>query len=256
MSLNWYGAIVALGFVVGLWTASRRAPLNHISGETVFDVGPWLIISSIIGARTLYVITFWREQFAGQGFFEAFKVWQGGLVYYGGLIGACLGCILFARYKKLALWRLADVLAPSIALGQVFGRIGCLLNGCCYGRPTVLPWGICFPEDHATHPAGSAAAPVHPTQVYESVLSLILYAALAWAFRRKKFDGQIFAYFLVGYAGIRAFVELFRGDYPRQQLFFGGAVTPAHLVSGLLLITGLGLLAWFKHSASAAANAK
>jgi phosphatidylglycerol---prolipoprotein diacylglyceryl transferase len=124
-------------------------------------------------------------------------------------------------------------------LGYVFGRIGCLLNGCCYGRACNLPWAIRFPEGNSM---GAPTFPVHPTQVYESLLNLGLYAVLAWLFRRKKFDGQIFGVYLVTYAILRSFVEMFRGDYPEHQHYLGGWATPAHLVSIAILSAGLVLL--------------
>src|SRR5262249_11792855 len=145
LTVHWYGVLVALGFLAGLWTASRRAMLEKVSAETILDLGPWLIIGTIIGARTLYVISYWQEQFAGRPFSEVFMVHHGGLVFYGGLVGASLACILYTQIKRLRLWKIADILAPSIALGHAFGRIGCLMNGCCYGRPTSLPWAIHFP---------------------------------------------------------------------------------------------------------------
>lgn len=224
--------MVALGFVAGLWMASRRAPLAGMTADQVFDVGPWIIIGAIIGARILYVVSYWNEQFADKSFLEIFMIHHGGLVYYGGLIGASLACILFAVLKKVPLWRVADVLAPSIALGYVFGRIGCLLNGCCYGSECSFPWAIRFPTGHETHPHA-----VHPTQIYDSLLNLVLYAGLEWLFRRRRFDGQIFAIYLLGYAILRSTVEVFRGDYPHYYL--GGAVTPAHLVSIGIFAAGL-----------------
>jgi phosphatidylglycerol:prolipoprotein diacylglycerol transferase len=140
----------------------------------------------------------------------------------------------------LPLWKLGDIMAPSIALGYVFGRIGCLMNGCCYGRECSLPWAIRYPEGHATHPRGAAALPVHPTQIYDSLLSLSLYLFLAWLYRRKKFDGQVFATYLVCYAFTRSLVEMFRGDYPQHYL--GGWATPAHLISIGILVAGAILL--------------
>lgn len=238
LSIHWYGILVAMGFLAGLWTASRRSPANEIPAETVLDAGPWLIIGSILGARALYVFTFWREEFAGQPFLNMFMVWRGGLVFYGGLIGACLATILFARLKKISLWKLADILAPSIALGYVFGRIGCLMNGCCYGRACEMPWAIRYPAGHDTHAIGAAATPVHPTQIYDSLLSLVLYLGLAWLYRRKKFDGQVFALYLLAYACLRSLVELFRGDYPSHQRLLSGLLTPAHLVSAGIFVAG------------------
>ena len=131
---------------------------------------------------------------------------------YGGLIGATLTGIIYIRWKKLPLWKTADVLAPSIALGNVFGRIGCLLNGCCYGRACSLPWAIRFPSDHST-----GGVPVHPTEIYDALLNFAFYLGLAWLFRRKKFNGQVFATYLIGYAIFRSIVEFFRGDYPPDQ---------------------------------------
>lgn len=235
LTITWYGVMVALAFLAGLWTASRRGLSSGFASEKILDLGPWLIIGTIVGARSLYVLSYWNEQFAGRPIFEIFMVWKGGLVYYGGFIGATLGGILYARVKGLPLWKLADVIAPSIALGSVFGRIGCLMNGCCYGRQCNLPWAIHFPPGHQTYPHG-----VHPTEVYDSLLNLVLYVGLAWLYRRKTFDGEVFAAYLVGYAIFRSLVEMFRGDYP--QYYLGGWATPAHLVSiGILLV---GVVLW------------
>jgi phosphatidylglycerol:prolipoprotein diacylglycerol transferase len=184
-------------------------------------------------------VSYWREQFAGKPWWEIFMITHGGLVYYGGLVGAALACVIYVRQKRLPLWKTADSLAPSIALGHALGRIGCLFTGCCYGRACTLPWAIRFPPGHDTHPIDAPATPVHPTQIYESLLNFALYAGLAWLFRRKKFDGQVFATYLVCYAVIRSFVEYFRGDYP--QYYFGW-ITPAHIVSLAILVVGLLLL--------------
>jgi phosphatidylglycerol---prolipoprotein diacylglyceryl transferase len=239
LSIHWYGVMVALAFLAGLWTAGRRAPHAGIAAEKIIDLGPWLIVGAILGARALYVTTFWRESFAGQPVTEILAVWKGGLVYYGGLIGATLAGILYTRLKKLPLWTVADIVAPSIALGYVFGRIGCLLNGCCYGRACDLPWAIRFPEGNPLNPP---TYPVHPTEIYDSLLNLGLYAFLAWLFRRRRFDGQVFGVYLVCYALLRSFVEVFRGDYPEHQHYLGGWATPAHLASIAILAAGVVLL--------------
>ena len=228
---------MALAFLAGIWTAARRAPFGGIPGEKLLDLGPWLIVGGIAGARLLYVISYWPERFAGQPLSELFMVWNGGLVYYGGFIGAALACIVYARVRKLPLWKLADVMAPSVALGSAFGRIGCFLNGCCYGRACHLPWAVTFPETARGAPPG---VPLHPTQIYDSLLNLALYGGLAWLYRRKKFDGQVFASYLVGYALLRSFVEAFRGDYP---VYLNGWATPGQKVS--LGIFAAGLLLWW-----------
>jgi phosphatidylglycerol:prolipoprotein diacylglycerol transferase len=235
LPIRWYGVMMALAFLAGLWTATRRARLVNVSGEIIADVTMWLMAGSIVGARFVYVTTYWKQEFAGGPFSEVFMIQHGGLVYYGGLIGATLAGIVYLAWKKLPVWKMADIFAPSIALGSVFGRIGCLLNGCCYGRTCDLPWAIHFPADHETH-----GAAVHPTEIYDGLLNLILYLGLAWLFRRKKFDGQIFATYLVVYALFRSIAEYFRGDYPTDHVHAG--LTSAQLVS--LPMFAAGLVLW------------
>lgn len=238
--LHWYGVLVATGFLAGLWTASRRAPRYGLKAEQVGDAGPWMILGTILGARLLYVTTYWKEKFATEPWWEVFMVQHGGLVFYGGLIGASLAVMLYCTFRKVPLWKLADAFAPSIALGYVFGRLGCLMNGCCYGRACALPWAIRYPIGHDTHPDGGEAVGVHPTQIYDSLLNLALYLFLAWLYRRKKFDGQVFATYLVCYAFTRSLVEYFRGDYTPGHIH-GGFFTPAQLVSVGIFAAGLAL---------------
>ncbi len=242
LSVHWYGVLVALGFIAGLWTAGRRAALQGLSPEKVGDSGPWMIVGGIIGARLLYVTTYWQESFAAHPWTEVFMVQRGGLVFYGGLVGASVATIFYCRVRRMALWKLADVLAPSIALGYVFGRLGCLMNGCCYGRACSLPWAIRYPSG-ALPPEHESA--VHPTQIYDSLLSLALYLFLAWLFRRKKFEGQVFAAYLIGYACTRSFVEYFRGDYNPAHTH-AGFLTPAQLVSAGILVAGVALMVMLK----------
>lgn len=244
LTVHWFGVALAVAFLAALWTAAGRAPRIGIPGEKISDAGLWLILGAVLGARTLYVATYW-ESFAGQPVWEIFMIQRGGLVFYGGLAGAALACIIFAKVQKLALWKMADIFAPSIALGYAIGRFGCLFNGCCFGRECSLPWAVHFPPDHAT-----AGVPLHPTQIYDSLLSLGLYALLAWLYRQKKFDGQVFAIYLIAYAALRSFVELFRGDYSEAHRHAG--LTPAHLVSIGIFAAGVALFAILRRRAISA----
>jgi phosphatidylglycerol:prolipoprotein diacylglycerol transferase len=242
LPLRWYGVMMALGFFFGLWTATRRARRANVSPDIVADVTLWLMFGSIVGARFVYVTTYWKQEFADQPLSEIFMVQHGGLVFYGGLIGATLTGIGYLLWKKQPVWKIADILAPSVALGSVFGRIGCLMNGCCYGYQCSLPWAIRFPADHETH-----GAAVHPTQIYDASLNLILYLTLAWWISRKKFDGQIFAAYLMGYAVFRSIAEHFRGDYPTDHIHNG--LTSAQVLSIGIFATGALLWWWCSRAA-------
>ena len=236
--------MMACAFLAGLWTATRRARLANVHGDVIADVTLWLMAGSIVGARFVYVTTYWKQEFADQPFREVFMIQHGGLVYYGGLIGAMISGLGYLLWKKLPVWKIADILAPSVALGSVFGRIGCLMNGCCYGRACALPWAIHFPADHETH-----GVAVHPTEIYDALLNLILYIFLAWLFRLKKFDGQIFATYLIIYAVFRSIAEYFRGDYPADHVHAG--LTSAQLVSVPIFVTGIILALFLSRRAAA-----
>jgi len=238
LAIHWYGVFLAVGVLAGVWTAARRCLLDELEPTIITDLAPWLVGGFILGARTLYVATYWDSQFAGQPLWQIFNIRSGGLVFYGGLIGAVAIACSYMRIKQQPTWKVADALAPSIALGHALGRIGCLMFGCCHGRACELPWAVQFPPDHETYPQY-----VHPTQIYEALLNFGLYLALAHLYRRKKFDGQVFGVYLVSYAVVRSFVELFRGDYAPGQYHFGGWFTPAHYASLGILVTG-SLLLW------------
>lgn len=232
LTVHWYGIFVALGCLIGLWSASRRGLLDGIAPDVVYELGWWIMVGVVIGARAFYVMTFWETEFANAPWYHVLNIRQGGLVFYGGFVGAAAATLLHCRLKKRPLWRLADALAPSTALGSVFGRIGCLMTGCCYGKVCDLPWAVRFPVGHDTH--GTA---VHPTQIYDALLNLGVYVALELLFRRKRFDGQVFAAWLLIYPLTRSIAEIFRGDYPHR--YIGGVLTPAHLVGIGILATGI-----------------
>lgn len=199
-----FGAMVALAFLAGLALIIRRARTVGDDESLYLEGMTWFIIAGIVGARLFYFI-WYPDRFLADPLGTLFS--QGGLVWYGGMVGVSLAVILFARLKKLQLWRAADVIIPGAALGLAIGRIGCLLAGCCYGGPTTLPWAIHYPHTHETQ--GLA---VHPTPVYESLLLLIVTAVLLKIDKNKSFDGLTTWMFFIIYGVVRFILEYFRGD--------------------------------------------
>ena len=130
--------------------------------------------------------------------------------------------------KRLPLAKLVDVFAPSVALGHVFGRLGCFFNGCCYGKACALPWAVNFPLPHVMH-----GIPVHPTQLYEAFGNLVIFAGLTAFYRHKRFDGQIWWLYVLSYGALRFLVEFFRGDY---TTYYFGIFTIAHLTAAAMIV--------------------
>ena len=248
-AIYWYGILVAGGFLVGLWTASRRCVLDKLVGKVISDLGVWIILAGMIGARAMHVVTYWEEQYVDQPLSHLLDFRGGGLVFHGGFIGAALAVILYTRlHGKQPLWKIADAFAPSIPLGHALGRLGCLMYGCCFGTVCDLPWAIQFPEHSpAFNLLGQAPTDaahslyVHPTQIYSALLNVALYGGLAWLYRHKRFDGQVFGLYLAGYSINRFVVEFFRGDYQAEQLWVGW-VKPGQQLSLFLLPIGITLI--------------
>ncbi len=244
LQIHTFGVLVGLGFVAGLWLASRLARNAGFKSDLVYELAvPWILAGSLIGARLVYVISYWDRDFADRPWFEAFQVWRGGLVFYGGLIGGILAAVFRLWQLGLPVWKVGDCLAPGVALGHVFGRIGCLFNGCCFGQPTHLPWAIRFPPG-----VTPGDLPVHPTQIYEALLNLALAGGLAWFHKRRRFDGQLFALYLISYAFVRSFTEWFRGDYGVKSAPLAGIFTPGQTASMVSFLAGVALYALLRRA--------
>ncbi len=196
-----YGLMLAIAFLVGIFGLSRLAGRRlGIAADTVIDLATWILIGAVAGARIAYVIT--DYQLYAHSWWDIFKLSSGGLAFHGGLIGGFLAGLLFLRAKKIYPWSLADLMAPFIALGYAIVRVGCLLNGCCYGKPTHLPWALpCAFGDPTLR---------HPTQLYSLLGSLILFLIL-WRQRdQRRFPGFLFLLYVGLYSLLRFVVEFFR----------------------------------------------
>jgi phosphatidylglycerol:prolipoprotein diacylglycerol transferase len=172
------------------------------------DLAFWLLFWGFIGARVLFIIT--RLPTFIENPLDMFKVWEGGLVFFGGLLAATAYAIWYLRKHKLDPWKMSDILLPGVTIAHAFGRLGCLSAGCCYGRPTDMPWGIKLDSDLVD--GALRGIPLHPTQLYESVSLFILFGGLIYIFRHKKFDGQVGLTYFMLYPIIRSIIEIYRGD--------------------------------------------
>jgi len=230
VEIRYYGVMIALAFIAGAIIGEREAKRKGFQPGLVYDLLSYLLVAAIIGARLYYVIFSELTWFLSHPM-EILAIWKGGLSLHGGVLGGVLTGIWYCRKKGLPVWKFTDVLAPSVALGQAIGRIGCTMNGCSYGRPTTLPWGIVFTDPNSLAPLG---IPLHPTQIYELMMSFILFLGL-WYWRKKvPFDGQLFITYLIGYGVIRFFLEFFRGD----SLLLFNLVPVPHAISVVIIILG------------------
>ncbi len=233
VNLYTYGALLAIAFLVGIYLAMRAAEREGIEPELIADMGILGILSSILGARLFYIIFYdLRHTLENPG--QLLKLQQTGLVFYGGLTFAVAAGIVFCRIKKVSVPLILDVAAPSIALGQSIGRIGCFMSGCCYGTPAGVPWAVKFP--HLAHLR-------HPTQLYESLAAFAIFLALIWFRNRKTARGQVAWLYVTMYATARFAIEFVRGD--NAQVVLG--LTFSQVVSLLALTAFLpaGYFLWF-----------
>ena len=202
-----YGLLVATGFLVAILLASSRAEKEGLDSQKVLDLCFYVMVSALLGARLLYVIVEYRYFLASP--LEIFKFWKGGLVFYGGVILGVLISLWYLKRSQMPMWKTADLLAPSIALGQSIGRWGCFFAGCCYGKKTDIAWGITFTDPRSLAPFGIS---LHPTQVYLSLNAVFIFMFLMWLSKRKVFDGQILWSYGILYSIGRFVIEYFRGD--------------------------------------------
>jgi phosphatidylglycerol:prolipoprotein diacylglycerol transferase len=223
-----YGTLLMLGFVGGMLLTAREAKRLKLSSELAVDLGLWVLVGGIVGARALFVALDWSDYAAHPA--EALYVWQtGGLSFHGGLLGGVVAALLLARRRGVRFMALADMAAPGLALGYGIARFGCLLNGCCFGVPTSLPWGVRFP----LFPDSSVLTePSHPTQIYSALGSFVILAVLLRIRSRLPAQGQLFLLYLALYSVLRAGVEVLRKGATAQILFDG--VTQAQAVSAII----------------------
>jgi len=241
LTIRWYGVMAAIGFLLATVIVTMNRKRANMSDNQVSALMFIAIVGGIAGGRIFYVIQNWSALFK-DNLLEVFRVDHGGLVFYGGFFLATGGIIVYCRKSKLDMVRVLDVFAPGLAIGHAMGRIGCFLNGCCYGNVTHSWLGVHYPEGTAAWRKFFGDA-VHPIQLYEACGNIILATVLLLLLRRTK-RGITLSSYMILYGVLRFVDEFFRGDHSHDQLWFG-SLTPAQAIGLLLIPTGICCLIYF-----------
>ena len=228
-SLHMYGVLLVAALLSALWLAGRLARRHGVDPQKVQDLGIASIIAGLVGAKLLLVVVDFDQYRASPR--ALLDVLQSGGVFYGGLLGGIPVAWWYIRKHALPLFTTLDVLAPAVALGQAVGRLACFAAGCCYGAPSTLPWSVIFHNEDAHALVGvPLGIPLHPSQLYESFGAFVLLFVLLAVLKRRRFQGQVFALYLLAYAVLRFSLEFFRGDVARGTVF-GGALSTSQFIA-------------------------
>ena len=238
--INTYGVFLALAFLCAILIAVRLGARDGLPKERIYDLSLWMLLASLIGSKVLMFFT--EPEYRDHPLqLLSLDFLRSGGVFYGGLLGAIVtGYFLMKRYK-LPWWKTADACAPGIAVGNFFGRLGCFSAGCCWGKPTTLPWGVKFTELGHEITGVPIDVPLHPTQLYESFSMLIVFFFLLWLHKHKRFNGQVILLYTLIYAVIRFLIEFVRAD-PRGDVFGLTSLTGLSTSQLISIVVGLGAL--------------
>jgi phosphatidylglycerol:prolipoprotein diacylglycerol transferase len=242
-----YGLMLALSFLFGILLAGWRAKKVDLKFQRIIDLAVVVIIASVVGSRAFYVLFHLHEFSANpldiiNPFQSSGEIGIQGLSMYGGVILSIVAGWWFLLRHRMPVWRVADVIAPSIALGIFLTRIGCFLNGCCFGKPGHLPWCVVFPPESAAGYFYPGTA-IHPTQLYASLYGLLIFFLLLFLERFKKFEGYTFWLFILLYAAARFSIDFVRFYEDAMTISVGSvAVSMNHLISMVLFMIALGML--------------
>ena len=230
IEIHTWGTLLMFGFLAGILVARRESRRLGIPPDVALDLGLWVLVSGVLFARAVFVALNWSDFAARPA--DALYIWrEGGLSFHGGLGGGIIAGAVFSKWRRIPFWSLADLTAPGLALGYAIARIGCFLNGCCYGAPTALPWGVRFP----LYPDSQITTePSHPTQLYATLGSLAIFAVLLLVRNRLSARGQLFLLYLALYAIMRSGLEVLRKGYSARILVDG--ITQGQFVSALIFV--------------------
>ncbi len=239
-SLHMYGVLLVAALLAALWLAGRLARREGLDAQKVQDLGIASIIAGLVGAKLLLVIVDFDQYRTSPR--ALLDVLQSGGVFYGGLLGALPIAWWYIRKHGLPLFPTLDVMAPAVALGQSIGRLGCFAAGCCFGAPSTAPWSVIFHNEDAHALVGvPLGVPLHPSQLYESLGTLVLLFILLAVLKKRKFPGQVAAMYLILYAMLRFSLEFFRGDVARGTVF-GGVLSTSQFIAIVVVFLTLAAL--------------
>jgi phosphatidylglycerol:prolipoprotein diacylglycerol transferase len=238
-----YGLLLAAAYLLGLQFALVRARARGLDPNRIMDLGIWIIVSALVGAKLMLVVVE-RDKF-GWSVAEMMNLFRSAGVFYGGLIAAVGVAFWYLWRHKMPLWTVTDVFAPGIALGHAIGRMGCLFAGCCFGKPTTMPWGITFTNPFAAQNVGTTlGVPLHPTQLYEAGAELLILALLLFTEKKgRPYPGRTFWTYMLLYGISRFIIEIYRGDVRGTIDFLWGPLSTSQFVSVIIVPVSLVMLA-------------
>ena len=250
-----YGFLVSLGVLTGLWISVRNPNKQGIDPDDAWNLGIVAVLAGIVGAKILYFINDWDFYTAHPREIFSWSTMQAAGVFSGGLLAALAASAWYIRKHNMPAMATCDAFSPGLAFGHAIGRLGCFAAGCCWGRPTSHAWGVTFRNPLAHELVGTPLnQALEPTQLFEAAVELANFFILMWMLKRKKFDGQVFAAYLILYGVARYFLEYLRDD-PGRGSVFGGIMSGTQLISIGLVVAG-GVIWWLRSGVAVAIPAR
>lgn len=228
---------IMVATVVSTFYAAWLAGKNNLRREVVLDMGMLGMVAGVLGSRIFHILVeapgyYWEKPF------RVFEFWRGGFVSYGGFIGLTITFWLYFRLRKIPITAYLDLVGAAAPIIKFFVRVACLLTGCCYGKPTNVPWAITFHNPASTAYYFYPNVPLHPTEIYSMIHALLLFVFINWVYRHRKFPGQTACVLTMGWTLPRAFIEIFRGDADRG-VYFSGLVSTAQITGLVIFVIAL-----------------
>ncbi len=251
VTIHTYGLLLAVAFITGIWLASRNARKHGLNPDSIWNMGLLIIFAALVGAKALLFVSDFSYYSRNPGEIFSLSTLRSTGVFYGGLILALAAAAWYVKHARLPGWQVADVAAPGIPLGHAIGRLGCFSAGCCYGKPTDLPWGVTFTDPYAYENVGVPLnVPLHPTQLYEAAGNFLLFLYLMRRLARRRFRGQIILEYMMLYAALRFVIEFYRDD--ERGFVLHGLLSTSQVIGLAAILCGSVLYLYLRRRAALA----